>query len=159
MLKLLLLLAQADTSAIPINSETVPGVVGIPTWLLISCIVALALAIVSLFKIWLSREKAKDKEFTEATERMVKDTNEKVAAATNDLKDALELKIKEHREAFQDQAKFWQQQLENREKELSNLGEKLDARHAETVVLMGEVGKALNVVDLFMEQARRQQGS
>jgi hypothetical protein len=126
-----LLIAQAGASESPINAENVPGVVGIPT-------------------------AERETKFTES----LKDLDESHDKAIKDLGEshakAIEAKVTEHRDAFQDQAKFWQKQLENREKELGNLGEKLDARHDESIGHMQEVGKALRVVDLMMEQIKSQ---
>lgn len=151
-----LLIAQASEHTSPINPQNIPGVVGIPTWLLVSCIVGLAMAIVGLFKIWLGREKKKDQEFTEATKAMVKEHNEKYTVATKDLKDALEAKIKEHRDAFQDQAKFWQQQLDKANEENLGLGRKLDERHDEIIKLVKEAGESLKVVDLVISHLKGQ---
>lgn len=149
-----LLIAQASEPAAPISPDNIQGVVGIPTWLLISCIVALALAIASMFGtvMWLVKRHQAD-----TVERETKFTNSLKELGEDHVK-AVELKISEHRTAFQDQATFWQRQMGLRDAEISTLGKKLDERHDEAIKLMKETGESLKVVNLVMDQLKKGQG-
>lgn len=68
----------------------------------------------------------------------------------------MELKISEHRTAFQDQSAFWEKQIGMRDSEISTLGKKLDERHDEAIKLMKETGESLKIVDLVISQLRGQ---
>lgn len=148
-----LLLAQASAPDSPINAQNIPGVVGIPTWLLVSCIVGLAMAIVSMFGtvMWLVKRHQ-----TDTAERETKFTKSLKELGEENTK-AAELKIAEHRTAFQDQTAFWQKQIGMRDTEITTLGKKLDERHDEAIKLMKETGESLKVVDLVIDQLKQQQ--
>ena len=159
-----LLIAQASESASPINPETVPGVVGIPTWLLISCIVALAVAIVSMFGtiMWMVKRHQSDTaeretKFSDGMTKLGEKHADALRKVGEDHAKSMEVKVSEHRDAFQDQTKFWQKQIEQRDSEITTLGKKLDERHDETIKLMGETGESLKIVDLVVDQLKQQQ--
>ncbi len=149
-----LLLAQASVPDSPINAQNIPGVVGIPTWLLVSCIVGLAMAIVSMFGtvMWLVKRHQSD-----TAERETKFA-ESLKGLGEDNSKLMELKISEHRAAFQDQSAFWEKQIGMRDTEISALGKKLDERHDEAIKLMKETGESLKIVDLVIDQLRSQGG-
>lgn len=152
----LILLAQAGAGS-PINAQSVPGTVGLPTWLIVLAIVTLCGALGSTVLLFLRREKDKDTSWQEAFDKQGKDFAEKIEKSTASLDSVLETKVKEHRDAFTDQAKFWQQQLEKANEENVNLGKKLDERHDEAIKLMKETGESLKIVDLVIEQLKQQQ--
>ena len=163
MSRLLLLLAQADAAS-PINAKDIPGVVGIPTWLLISCIVALAVAIVSMFGtiMWLVKghkgdTAERETKFANATTKLGADQTEAIKKIGEEHVKAMESKISEHRIAFQDQADFWQKQIGLRDSEITTLGKKLDERHDEALKIMRESGESLKIVELVVEQLKQQQ--
>ena len=149
-----LLIAQATEPTSPINPQNIPGVVGIPTWLLISCIVGLAMGIASMFGtiMWLVKKHQID-----TAERETK-----FAKALKELGEdhakTIELKISEHRASFQDQTTFWQKQIGSRDAEITTLGKKLDERHDEAIKLMKETGESLKIVDLVIGQLKGQGG-
>jgi uncharacterized membrane protein YhdT len=147
-----LLIAQASEPAAPINPDNIQGVVGIPTWLLVSCIVTLALAIASMFGtvMWLvKRHQADTANREEKFTKSLKELGEEHVKA-------VDLKISEHRTAFQDQATFWQKQIGLRDAEITTLGKKLDERHDETISLMKETALSLKVVDLIIRQLKNE---
>ncbi len=145
-----LLLAQASGSDSPINAQNIPGIVGIPTWLLVSCIVGLAMAIVSMFGtvMWLVK-----KHQTDTAERETKFAKSLKEQGEEHTK-VTELKIAEHRTAFQDQTAFWQKQIGMRDAEIISLGKKLDERHDEAIKLMREAGESLKILDLVISHLK-----
>ncbi|KKN17340.1 hypothetical protein LCGC14_0966910 [marine sediment metagenome] len=149
-----LLLAQVSVPDSPISAQSIPGVVGIPTWLLVSCIVGLAMAIVSMFGtvMWLVK-----KHQTDTAERETKFAESLKGLGEENTK-LMGLKISEHRSAFQDQSAFWEKQIGMRDAEITTLGKKLDERHDEAIKLMKETGESLKVVDLVIDQFRGQGG-
>lgn len=92
----------------------------------------------------------------------LKDLGENHDKAVKDLGEShaktIDLKISEHRTAFQDQGKFWEKQIAQRDAEINALGKKLDERHDEAIRLMKETGESLKVVDLVIDQLRGQGG-
>lgn len=147
----------AQTAENPINAQSVPGTVGLPTWLIVLAIVTLCGALASTVMLFLKREKDKDSSWQALFDKQGKDFSEKLEKSAASLDSALEAKIKEHRDAFQDQAKFWQQQLEKANEENIGLGKKLDERHDEAIKLMKETGESLKIVDLVIDQLKQQQ--
>ena len=138
-----LLLAQASVPGSPINAQNIPGVVGIPTWLLVSCVVTLAMALAWAVK----KHQADTAERETKFAKSLKEQGEEHTKAT-------ELKIAEHRTAFQDQTAFWQKQIGMRDAEIISLGKKLDERHDEAIKLMREAGESLKILDLVISHLK-----
>lgn len=150
------LIAQAGSESL-INAQSVPGTVGIPTWLLVTAIVTLCGALASMLLLFLRREKQKDEFWQGKCENQGKDFADKLVKISDSIDRAMEAKIKEHRDAFQDQTKFWQLQLDKANEENLGLGRKLDERHDESIKLLKETGESLKIVDLVIDQLRNQQ--
>ena len=148
-----MLIAQASSESL-INAQSVPGTVGIPTWLLVTAIVTLCGSLASMLLLFLRREKQKDEFWQSKCSEQIESLTDKFGKAAESLDRTMEAKIKEHRDAFQDQTKFWQLQLDKANEENLGLGKKLDERHDEFVKLLKETGEALRVVDLVINHLK-----
>ncbi len=138
MLKWIALLAQADAS--PLNPQTVPGAVQIPTWLIITAIVGLVGGIVGLFGVLMKLSGAHQRSHDKKDE-----VHKKTLEALEGEHTAQIDKIKEG----------YQRLVDNKDTEISKLGVKLDERHTESIELMKETGNSLKVVDLVLQELRK----
>jgi flagellar biosynthesis/type III secretory pathway M-ring protein FliF/YscJ len=153
MLDLVILLAQVGDPASPINPQTVPGAVQIPTWLVITAIIGLVAGIVSLFGILMKVAKDHQRSHEKKDEEHGKTLKEKEEEHTKQLEIIVE-KLKEQHKL---DAGFWQKIADNKDQELANLGAKLDDRHNESIILMKETGQSLKIVDLVIQELRKTQ--
>ncbi len=149
MLNLLTLLAQAT----PVNPESVPGAVQLPLWLIVTAIVGLAGGIVGLFGILMKL--AKDQRI--AIEKKDEEHGKTLRNAEENHTKQIEEVTKRLKEEHQRDAAFWQKLVETKDKELANVGAKLDERHDESIELMKETGQSLKVVDLVIQELRKTQ--
>lgn len=153
MLHLLALLAQAGGDASPINPQSVPGAVQIPTWLIITAIVGLVSGIVALFGILMKVAKDHQRSHEKKDEDHAKTLRQQEEEQTKQLINAIDKLREQHRLDNQ----FWQKMADNKDQELAKLGVKLDERHSESIDLMKETGQSLRVVDLVIQELRKTQ--
>lgn len=153
MLHLLALLAQAGGDPSPINPQSVPGAVQIPTWLIITAIVGLVSGIVALFGILMKVAKDHQRSHEKKDEDHAKTLRQQEEEQTKQLINAIDKLREQHRLDNQ----FWQKMADNKDQELAKLGVKLDERHSESIDLMKETGQSLRVVDLVIQELRKTQ--